>query len=91
MASLAFTAPPSRSTTSPVIVTTDSTRSESSDRQRLAAGAAHDLGQAVMIAQIDEQHAAMVALAVDPARQADGRSDIGWREARRKCGYGRRA
>ena len=33
-----------------------------------------------MIAQIDEQHAAMVALAVNPARQADGRADIGGAE-----------
>ena len=59
------------------IVTTDSTRSASSSCERLAAGGGDDLGQAVMVAQIDEQHAAMVALAVDPARQADGRADIG--------------
>ena len=45
--------------------------------QRLAPGTGNDLGQAVMIAQIDEQHAAMIALAVDPARQARGRVDIG--------------
>ena len=36
-----------------------------------------DLGDAVMVAQVDEQHAAMVALAMDPARQADGLADIG--------------
>ena len=30
-----------------------------------------------MIAQVDEQHAAMVALAVDPARQSDGLADLG--------------
>jgi hypothetical protein len=30
-----------------------------------------DLGQAVMIAQVDEQHAAMVAHAVHPAREPD--------------------
>ena len=38
-----------------------------------------------MIAQIDEQHAAMVALAVDPARKADGLADIGGASARRRC------
>jgi hypothetical protein len=30
-----------------------------------------------MVAKVDEQHAAMVALAVDPARKADGGADIG--------------
>ena len=44
--------------------------------QRIRPGAGDQLGQAVMIAQIDEQHPAMVALAVDPARQLDGRSDV---------------
>jgi hypothetical protein len=29
-----------------------------------------------MIAQIDEQHPTVIALAVDPARQADGLPDI---------------
>jgi hypothetical protein len=32
---------------------------------------ANDLRHAIMIAQVDEQHAAMVALAVHPARKAD--------------------
>ena len=36
----------------------------------------HALGNAVMVAEIDEQKAAMVAHAVDPAREPDGRSDI---------------
>ena len=58
-------------------VTTDSTRSRSSSLQRLAARGGDDLGQPVMVAQVDEQHAAMVALAVNPARQADGRADVG--------------
>ncbi len=35
--------------------------------QRLAVRLGNDLGEAVMIAQIDEQDSAMVALAVDPA------------------------
>ncbi len=38
--------------------------------ERAAAGIGDDLGQAVMIAQVDEQHPAVIALAVDPARQA---------------------
>ncbi len=59
-----------------MIVTTNSTRSESRIFERLAAGGGDDLGQAVMVAQVDEQHPAMVALAVDPAGQADGRADV---------------
>ncbi len=39
--------------------------------QRRTVGIGDDLGHAVMIAQIDEQHPAMIALAVDPARQSD--------------------
>ena len=31
-----------------------------------------------MVAQVDEQHAAMVALAMHPAGQAHGRADIGF-------------
>src|SRR5690606_32726987 len=36
-----------------------------------------DLGEAVMVAQVDEEEAAMVAHAMDPAREADGLADIG--------------
>ena len=36
-----------------------------------------DLGQAVMVPQIDEQEAAMVADAVAPAGKADGLADVG--------------
>jgi hypothetical protein len=36
----------------------------------------HHLGEAVMVAQIDEQHAAMVADAVTPARKPDGGVDV---------------
>ena len=39
--------------------------------------AGNDLGDAMVVAQIDEQHAAMVALAVNPARQLDGLAGIG--------------
>src|SRR5690606_37558375 len=45
--------------------------------ERLAVRAGDDLGQAVMIAQVDEQDAAMIALAVNPAREADAAADIG--------------
>src|SRR6185437_16615737 len=37
----------------------------------------HALGQAIMVAQIDEDQPAMIAPAIDPARQPDGLSDIG--------------
>ena len=46
-------------------------------RQRRAVGIGDDLGHAVMVAQIDEQHPAMIALAMDPAGQAHGLADIG--------------
>jgi hypothetical protein len=46
------------------------------DGQRLRPGAGDDLGQAVVVAKIDEQHPAMVALAVDPAREAHGGADV---------------
>ena len=34
-----------------------------------------------MIAQIGEQHPAMIPLAMDPARQADGLADMGFAQA----------
>jgi|GEM_PF-2109089 len=44
--------------------------------ERRGIGVRDDLGDAVMIAQVDEQHAAVIALAVHPARQADGLADV---------------
>ena len=41
----------------------------------------HDLGQAVMVAEVDEQQPAMVADAVHPAGQADGLADVVGRSA----------
>ena len=35
-----------------------------------------DLRDPVMVAEVDEQQMAVVALAVDPARQADGLADV---------------
>ena len=40
------------------------------DLEGRAVGVGDDLGQAIMVAQIDEQHAAMIAHAMHPARQA---------------------
>ena len=42
-----------------------------------AVGIAEHLRHAVVIAQVDEQNAAVVADAVDPAGQADGFADVG--------------
>src|SRR5262249_52940934 len=46
----------------------------------------HALGQAVMVAQVNEQHAAMVADAVAPAGQANGLADVALAE--RAAGMG---
>ena len=43
-----------------------------------AIGIDDDLGHAVMVAQVDEQQAAMVADAVHPAGKTDGLADIGF-------------
>ena len=51
-----------------------------------AVGIGHHLRQPVMVAQIDEQHAAMVADAVAPARQAHRLADVALAQARRRCG-----
>ena len=59
-------------------------RTTHSERTRSAAlekagesGSATHLGEAVMVAQVDEQEAAMVAHAMDPAGKADGGADVG--------------
>ena len=51
------------------------------ERRRIRVG--HALGQAVMVAQIDEQHAAMVADTMAPARKAGGLRRCRSRGARR--------
>jgi hypothetical protein len=61
------------------MVTTLSTRRIRGGRAR-AVAVGHDLGDAVVIAQVDEQHAAMIALAMDPAREADILADMLARE-----------
>ena len=45
-------------------------------RERRRVRIDHALGQAVMVAQVDEQHAAMVANAMDPAREANRLADV---------------
>ena len=47
---------------------------ENGERGAVAVG--HDLGHAVVITQVHEQDAAVIALAVHPARQADGLANI---------------
>ena len=49
-------------------------------------GITDHLGQAVMVAQVDEQHAAMVANPVAPARQTDILADVAF--AQRAAGVG---
>jgi len=44
--------------------------------ERLAARLADNLGQAEMVAQVDKQQIAVIALAMDPAGQANGFADI---------------
>ncbi len=61
--------------------TTHSERSFSADLEGGAVGVGDDLGQAVVVAQVDEQHAAMVADAVHPARKARNAADIGAAQA----------
>jgi hypothetical protein len=46
-------------------------------RERIASGTADDLGDAVMIAKIDEQDSAMIALTVDPARKLNPLAHVG--------------
>ena len=56
-----------------------------------AIGIGDDLGDAVMIAQVDEQQAAMVPHPMHPARQAGAGADLRRGSGPRRCGFGRRA
>ena len=51
-----------------------------------AVGIGHHLGEAVVVAQVDEQQPAMVADAMAPAGQPHGLADVGSRAARRRYG-----
>ena len=59
---------------------------EVSGLERLRIGIDHALGATVMVAQIDEEHAAMIADAMAPAGKANGLADVG--RAERPAGMG---
>ena len=61
-----------RATTLPVRVSTHSERAVSTSAKAGFSGVDHALGDAVMVAQVHKDQPAMVAAAVDPARQAHG-------------------
>ena len=69
VASFGLTVSALRATTRPVTVSTLSSRAPSASREERMLGLEHDLGDAVVVAQVDEQQLAVVALAVHPARQ----------------------
>ena len=75
-----------RGTTLPVTVTTLSGRAAFDLLEERARGIDHALGDAVVVAQVDEQQVAVVALAVDPAGEADRLAGVG--EAQRAAGMG---
>ena len=66
----------SRATTLPVTVITLSFRTASAVCENRAGDVDHDLGHAVVVAQVDEQQIAVVALALDPARQTGLLADM---------------
>jgi hypothetical protein len=68
--------PASRITTAPVIVTTLSGRTASA-AAKVGEPGEHTLRHAVMVAQVDEQQAAMVAPGVHPAREAGIPDSVG--------------
>ena len=61
----------------PVTVMTLSSAQRVGGGEGRGAGGEHALGQAVMVAQVDEQQTAMVALAMHPAGQASRRPGVG--------------
>ena len=75
-----FTVSAVRATTLPVRVSTHSERAVSTSGEGRRIRLDHALGDAVMVAQVDEDQPAMVAAAIDPARQAHGLADIGFAE-----------
>ena len=79
MARLGFTAPAPRGATLPSTAITYSGRTMFGAvvHGRVDILVKHHLGDAVAVAQIDEDHAAMIAAAVDPAHQDDGLALVG--------------
>ena len=65
-----------RATTSPSTRTTHSGFSVSATAKAGDLRIGDGLGEAVMIAEVDEEQAAMIAHAVHPARKTDGLADV---------------
>ena len=78
MGSFGLTVPSGRGATLPVTATTNSLRSDRAlvDVLRPAFGREDDLRLAVAVAQVDEQHAAVVAVGVDPTAEGDFLADV---------------
>ena len=81
-----FSVPAGRRRTLPSTRITHSERTVSAGPKAGESGSDHALRDAVMVAQVDEQHAAVVADAVAPAGQAGDLADIGFAE--RAAGMG---
>ena len=77
VASAGLTVSGVRRTTSPVTVMTLSGRTAVASANADAPSIDDALGDAIMVAQIDEQQVAVIALAVHPAGQADFCAGIG--------------
>ena len=78
VASFGFAAPSGRWATLPVTCSTHSQRIGFREFQifRAAFRRNHDLGFAVAIAQIDKQHALMIAVRIDPTAKRDRLTDV---------------
>ena len=86
-----FTVSGVRATTLPVSVSTHSERARIHRGEGRRIRLDHALGDAVMVAQVDEDQPAMIAPAIDPARQAHGLRRHRLCEAGRRYGCDRRA
>ena len=79
MASLALVIPSGRAATTPVTLATYSAAEHFArfdDFSGRVGGIEDDLGDAVAVAEVDEQAAAVVAVGVDPAAEGDGVADM---------------
>ena len=89
VASFGFVVPSGRWATLPVTAITNSLRRLRASSCKLGArlGGEDDLRVAVAVAQVDEQHPLVVAVAVDPAAQGDFLADVRRPATRRKYGF----
>ena len=77
VASLGFSVPAGRERTRPRTRTTNSLRSDSASVERRGVGRIEgDLRDAVAVAQVDEDQAAVVAAAMHPAGELDVAADV---------------